>query len=137
MPTRTTTPKPSFPVLRALGLSTEQLAVLAEQGSLCAEARGQGRTYYRLRFRMGTKQYTRYVGNQQGFVDQVRTELTLLQARTQSRRELHRLADEARRIANNTKVLMEPLLLGTGRVFHGRAIRRRRLDRGDRSVCLE
>ena len=132
METRTAIPKPPFPALSALGLSAEQLDALAEQGSLCAEVRGQGKTYYRLRFRMGTKQYTRYVGNHEGFVDQVRRELMLLQAKTHSRRELRRLADEARRIVRNTKCLLEPLLPSAGRSFHGCAIRRRRMNRGDR-----
>ena len=93
--------------------------MLAEQGSLCAEAHGQGRAYYRLRFPYGDKATHSLRRESQGFVDQVRTELTLLQARTHSRRELRRLADEARRIAKNTKCLLEPLLPSAGRVFHG------------------
>jgi hypothetical protein len=127
----------SFPTLLALGLSAEQLAILARNGSLRAENRGQGKAYYRLRFRKGTKQCTCYVGKQMEFVDQVREELKRLQGKIQSRRQLRRLAKEARVLARNTKCLLEPLLPDAGRVFHGRAIRRRRLNRSDRDICLE
>jgi hypothetical protein len=127
-----------LPALNALGLHTEHLTALAKNGSLCAEVRDHGRVYYRLRFRMGTKQqHTRYVGNAPEFVEQVRGELKLLQAKERARRGLRQLAEEARRIAQDTKHLLEPLLPSAGRVFHGCAIRRRRTSGSDRSVCLD
>lgn len=129
--------KPRFPSLKSLGLSAEQLDLLAENGSLCREERGEGRTYYRLRFREAGKQYTRYVGNEQGFVEQVRRELLLLQAKRNSRQEMRRLADKARQVARGTKRMLEPLLPTVGRTFHGVAIRRRRTNRSNRVVCLD
>lgn len=126
-----------LPALSALRLSAEHLAALAENGSLYGEDHGQGKTYYRLRFRIGAKQHTRYVGNDQGFVDQVRRELMQLQAKRHSRREMRRLADEGRRTARDKKRLLDPLLASAGRGFHGRAIRQRRISRSVRSVSLE
>jgi len=129
--------KPWFPSLKALGLSAEQLDLLAENGSLCREERGKGKTYYRLRFREAGKQYTRYVGNEQGFVEQVRRELLLLQATRNSRQKMRHLADKARQVARSTKRMLEPLLATVGRTFHGMEIRRRRTNRSDRAVCLD
>lgn len=124
-----TTSKMTFPALSALGLNSEQLAALAERGSLCQEDHGGEKRYCRLRFRVGQRQQTRYVGSKQGFVAQVRRELMRLQAGGRSRRELRRLADKARRIARQKKRSLTPLLERAGLAFHGRAIRRRRVDR--------
>ena len=118
--------RPSFPALSALGLSSEQVAALAQRGTVCAENRGPEQIHYRLRFRLGAQQHTRYLGKDEGYVDQVREELAKLQAKKQSRRELCRLIKEARQVARRTKRSLEPLLSNTGRAFHGRVIRRRR-----------
>jgi SPX domain protein involved in polyphosphate accumulation len=129
--------RPAFPALSALGLSGEQFAALAEQGAVYAEDRGQGQVFCRLRFRLHRRQHTRYIGNNEGFIDQVRKELAQLQAKTQSRRELRRLTKKARHIARSIKHSLEPLLPSVGRVFHGRAIRRPRANRSDGSVSVQ
>ena len=105
MSTRVATMDAAFPALNALGLSAEQFAALAWSGALCAEDRGREKTYYRLRFRMGAEQHVRYVGNNQGLVDQVQRELMQLQAKRDSRREMCRSAQKARVKARDTKHL--------------------------------
>jgi hypothetical protein len=123
-----------LPIVGTLGLSGEQLAALAENGSLHGEDRGLERIYYRLHFRIGTRQHTRYVGSNPRLVEQVRGELMLLQAKRHSRRRMRRLANEGRRVAREMKRQLEPLLPGVGRVFHGRTIRLRRPRGRDRVV---
>jgi hypothetical protein len=130
-------PKSSFLALYALGLSGAQLAALAQRGALCAEDRGRGRVYWQLRFRIGTKQHTRYIGNNEGFVAQVRRELTQLQVKARSRMQLRRLARESRRELRRTKRLLEPLLSSAGLIFHGRAIRRPRVGHDEGSVDVD
>src|SRR5665213_2676335 len=113
---------PAFRALASLGLGQEHLAALARQGNLHAE--GQGKPYFRLRFRMGTKQLVRYVGSNPAFVEQVQRELAQLQKSTQSRRELRRLTREGYARLRSTKRQLQPLLQQVGLCFHGREIRR-------------
>jgi hypothetical protein len=93
--------------------------------TLHAEGSGQRNRYYKLRFRMDSKQHVRYVGNNPEFVDQVQRELTRLQSRTRSHRQLHALIQEANKCLRRTKEQLRPLLPLAGRCFHGREIRRR------------
>jgi hypothetical protein len=120
-----------FPGLASLGLSAEAWEALAKQGSLCAD-RCQTGSPCKLRFRLRGRQQSRYVGTSPGFVAQIRQELTQLQAETRSRKRLRPLLREARQCLQRTKRQLQPLLSLSGRVFHGRAIRRRR--RGDTCV---
>jgi hypothetical protein len=113
-----------FPALASLALGKEHLAALAKQGNLRADHSSPGRRYYKLRFRMNSKQCVRYVGNNPKFVDQVQRELIRLQATTKSRQQLHRLIREANECLRRTKHQLKPLLLLAGRHFHGREIRR-------------
>lgn len=113
-----------FPALASLGLSKEHLMALAKQGNVRAENAPQGKCYYKLRFRMGLRQHVRYVGNNPEFVEQVRRELTWLQAGTKSCRHLRRLMREANECLRRTKEPLKPLLLLAGCCFHGREIRR-------------
>ena len=115
----------SFPALASLGLSREHIEALALQGKLRAEDSSQGKYYYKLRFRVGSRQLVRYVGNNPQFIDQVQRELTRLQTRARSCRYLHRLIREANKCLRRTKHQLKLLLPLTGRVFHGREIRRR------------
>jgi hypothetical protein len=115
-----------FLALGSLGLSSEEFAALAKQGRLRAEDCGHGHVYYRLRFRMGPRQCVRYVGNSTWFVDQVRGELTELQAKTRSRCQLRQLVREAKGRLRDVKCRLEPLLPSVGRVFHGRELRQPR-----------
>lgn len=126
-----------FPALASLALGEEHLAALAKQGCLRAEGAGQSKLYYKLRFRIGSKQHVRYVGNKPAFVEQVREELTRLQSRTNSCRRLHRLIQEANECLRRTKHQLKPLLPLAGRCFYGREIRRRP-ERADACVdCNE
>ena len=119
-------PKPAlFPALAALGLGREQLAALAKQGSLRAEGCGPRKRYYKLRFRIGSRQHVRYVGNNPEFVDLVRRELTGLQAQAKACRQLHCLMREANACLRRTKHQLTLVLPLAGRVFRGREIRRR------------
>ena len=114
-----------FPGLASLGLCPEAWDTLSEQGSLCAES-GKTGSVYKLRFRLGGRQQSRYVGKSPGFVKQIRRELAQLQAATRSHERLRRMIRETTQCIRKTKRQLEPLLPITGRVFHGRAIRRRR-----------
>jgi hypothetical protein len=109
-----------------LGLSGEELTALTKQGFVCAEYRGHGRTRYKLRFRIGTKQHVRYLGTAPEFVDQVRTELGQLQQCALQHRELKRLVRMAKHKLRTAKHLLEPLLHNAGFAFHGLSIRKPR-----------
>lgn len=122
----------SFPGLASLGLLREAWETLVHQGSLCAE-NGRTGTVHKLRFRMDGKQHSRYVGKAPDFVEQIRRELTELQAGARSRNRLRQLEKEALQRLRVTKQQLEPLLAGAGRVFHGRAIRRQRQN--ETGVC--
>jgi len=98
-----------FPGLASLGLCPEAWNALAEQGSLCAEACRAG-SVYKLRFRLGGKQQSRYVGKRPGFIDLIRHELARVQAESRSRQRLRRLLREARQCLRRTKRQVEPLL---------------------------
>ena len=127
---------PPFSALASLGLGREEMAALAKQGSVRAEDCGQGRVYYRLRFRVGCRQCVRYVGNSPGFAEQIRHELRQLQARTRSRRQLRVLVQEARKRLRKAKHRLEPMLPSVGRVFHGRSIRQPRVRPGEGSSVV-
>ena len=114
-----------FPGLASLDLSPEAWEVLEHQGSLCAEASRAGKVY-KLRFRLDGKQQARYVGKNDGFVDQIRRELAQLQAERRSRQRMRRLDQMAKQCLRSTQRQLEPLLPMSGRAFHGRAIRRQK-----------
>jgi hypothetical protein len=114
-----------FPGLASLGLCPEAWNTLAVQGSLCAES-GKAGAVYKLRFRMGGRQQSRYVGKSSGFVEQIRHELTQLQAARRSQGRRRRLIGDAKQCLRRTKRELEPLLPMAGCAFHGRMIRRRR-----------
>jgi hypothetical protein len=124
----------SFPALASLGLRGEHLSALARQGSLRAENAPRGKSCHKLRFRMGPKQYVRYIGSNPQFVDQVRQELMRLQAPAKSRRQLQRLIREANECLRRTKHQVEPLLPLAGRCFYGREIR---WQPGHGSACVD
>ena len=123
-----------FPALTSLGVTGDDLAALARQGTLRAEQSSPGKYYYKLRFRVGSKQQVRYVGNQPGFVEQVRGELTRLQMRRRSNRQLHRLLREANECLRQTKRRLKPVLSRAGLCFYGREIRR---QSGRDGTCVD
>ena len=115
-----------FPALAALRLTAGDLDRLSDQGFVCAERRGD-RTYFKLRFRRGTKQVVRYIGGPDRAAI-VKQELAVLQAETKVMRELNARVEIAKRTLREAKRTMEPVLQAHGFVFHGMAIRRRRED---------
>lgn len=112
-----------FPALSSLALNREHLAALAEQGSLRAEEYAHGRRYFKLRFRLGSKQHVRYVGNDPVFVEQIERELAELQTAAKAARQLRRLTRAAKSCLRTTKRCLAPLLPLAGCRFHGREIR--------------
>ena len=80
----------------------------------------------KLRFRVGGKQHSRYVGKKPTFIALIERELAQLQSESRATKRLRRLEREAMDRLRRTKKQLEPLLSRAGRVFHGRAIRRQR-----------
>jgi hypothetical protein len=113
-----------FPVLAKLGFIEQDLDVLAGQGCLAVERRGD-RRYFKLRFRRDGRQIVRYVGGVE-MAALVAEELNTLQATRRMQRDLDRLSRAARRLLRDGKAKLEPLLLERGFKFHGRSIRRPR-----------
>jgi hypothetical protein len=113
-----------FPALANLRLSEGDIVALGEQGFLAPERRGN-REYVKLRFRRGGRQVVRYVGGGEAAA-LVGEELKLLQTARRLRRELQRFGRVARHRLREAKIELEPLILGCGFKFHGRAIRRPR-----------
>ena len=114
-----------FPGLASLGLSWQAWDALAKQGSLCAESSANEHVF-KLRFRMDGRQHSRCVGKEEGFIQQIRRELTQLQADARRQKQLRRLVREAKQCIRKTKHQLAPLLSATGHAFHGMAIRRQR-----------
>lgn len=112
--------------LAVLGFSDEEISALAHQGFISTERRGNGRVYYKLRYRMDGEQRVKYLGKDSEFVERVRRELASLQEDTRARRELGRLVREAKQGIRIAKARLEPLLHEAGFVFHGLSIRRPR-----------
>lgn len=112
-----------FPALSSLILSEEQLDALASQGCLRPEIGARGKLYFKLRFRMQSKQLVRYVGNNSVFVAQIERELGELQNGTKADRQLRRLTRAARSCLKRTKRCLEPYLPLANCRFHGREIR--------------
>ena len=138
MRTKTAEMKEKPSVLAELGLSADELALLAEQGFVSADHRGPGRLYYKLRFRVAQQQRVCNLGRNLDFVSRVRDELAALQEGSHWRRELGRLGRLARRQLRTVKRQLEPLLLQSGYAIHGLAVRRPRSTRypsGDGSVA--
>ena len=113
-----------FSALSSL-LSEEQLDALASQGCLRPEVGPRGKRYFKLRFRMQSKQVVRYVGNNSVFVAQVERELGELQNGTKADRQLRRLTRAAMLCLKRTKRCLEPYLPLANCRFHGREIRGR------------
>jgi hypothetical protein len=115
-----------FPALAKLRLTVGDIAALSEQGFLAPERR-QDQRFFKLRFRRGSRQVVRYVGGTKAAA-LVAEELKTLQTARRMRRELEKLGRVARQQLREAKIALEPLLLGSGFKFHGRAIRRPRLS---------
>jgi len=117
-----------FPALYGLGCGEQELAALCRQGFLSREQRTPEQApIYKLRYRMGGRQRTRYVGSNLVFVEQVRNELAVLQAAAKRAHKLQQLLRQARRALRRAKSKVAPLLVAeSGYHYHGHAIRRKR-----------
>ncbi|MBC8875702.1 MAG: hypothetical protein H8E44_40260 [Planctomycetes bacterium] len=104
------------------------LAALRLQGFVTAERRGN-RTCFKLRFRRGRQQIVRYIGSNPDKAEAVQRELDHLQEERKTELELSRLTKKAKKILRESKRVLVPLLAKEGFAFHGRQIRRRRLQR--------
>lgn len=115
----------NFPALAKLNVLETDLAELTRQGFVSGERR-RHRMYFKLRFRRAGQQIVRYVGDAvQAAV--VANELKTLQAARLAHHELSKFDRDARQILRKQVAVLEPLMLGHGFRFHGRAIRKFRL----------
>jgi hypothetical protein len=110
-----------YPHLARLRISAEDLQVLAIQGHVSREVRGSTEIY-KLRFRTGSRQNVRYVGNADRAA-LIRSELTTLQADRRVDRDLVRLAKTARQMLRSAKQTLRPVAEANGLTFHGYALR--------------
>ena len=98
-----------------IGIGHRAPCRLGTTGSLHAAGSHRSKQYYKLQFRMGSKQQVRYVGKNPAFVTTVQRELMQLQANTRSAQQLKRLIREANECLRKTKHQLEPLLPLAGR----------------------
>jgi hypothetical protein len=121
-----------FPRLGGLGFSGAEWVALRQKGFISCERRSPaGTAIYKLRFRVGRQQRTRYVGSAPAAVEPFRQELARLQAPATADRNMRKLVRRARRASREAKRILEPLLAGTGCYYHGFSIRKRRTTGGD------
>lgn len=106
-----------------LQLTAAERDALSRQGFVAAERRGGGRTYYKLRFRLGDRQRVRYLGDDESAAH-IRRELEQLQAARRAEQRLKRMARAARSALRESKAELAPRLDEDGLRFHGFALRR-------------
>lgn len=126
-----------YSTLRRLGLGDEELATLRRKGYLEQDDRGQGHAgYWRIRFRVGDRARTVYVGRDVDLVERVRTELQDLQKGRRRSRQLATLASDVRKNLRAAKRQLEPVLKEMGHHYHGNAIRKTRGAHDDASATI-
>src|SRR6185436_9432342 len=113
----------SFPLLKELSLSEEEVDALRRQGFIRSEQRGN-KTIYRLRYRVHGRQRVRYISP--GVVAALEVELAVLQKRVRARRRLARVAVLARAALDARRATLAPHVEARGYYFHGYQTRRRR-----------
>src|SRR5262245_57621597 len=122
-----------FPLLRGLGLAEDDLAALRGQGFIsCERRRAEHAPIYKLRYRTDGRQRTRYLGTDLSIVDSVRCELAELQKSVKDDRKMRQVLRFVRRRLRHCQKLLAPLLAQGGYTFHGRVLRRRRRQVGER-----
>ncbi len=120
----------SFPTLRGLGLGDAELNALRSQGYLTQDDRGHGHAgYWRLRFRVGDKVRTIYLGRDGNLVECAQTELAALQREVRETRRITEVTWETKMALRIAKKRLEPALGALGFHFHGSAIRKSRRDK--------
>lgn len=112
--------------LAALGLSRAELAALTDQGCVIAERRGASTSVFKLRFRLGGRQKTKYLGSDAAAAARIGQALAAWQAPRQRDRRLRCCAAKGRALLRDVKRRLEGSLQAAGFKFHGRAIRRPR-----------
>jgi hypothetical protein len=137
MQTEPERPGEACSALATLGLNSEELVALAKQGFVCAEVRGDGGLYHKLRFRLGDRQQVRYLGKDLEFVKRVKADLAQLQQRIRLQRKLGRLVRAAKHKLRTAKIQIEPLLKGAGFAFHGMAVRQPRSGGRQQTILTE
>ena len=113
-----------YPGLARLRLTEDDLAALAEQGSVCHEQH-RGKSRYKLRFRTpDARQVVRYVPRH--LVEFVRVDLDGLQSARRAASALREATHRIRQTRRDAKRQLQPVLDELGYHFHGTWIRRRR-----------
>src|SRR5690606_29089829 len=110
--------------LQVLGFHTEEIAALRQNGTLTSERRGRNTVIFKLRFRLAARQHVKYLGTDQRLVEQIRAELSDLQAAERRSRRLRRLDGQARALLRAVKLQLAAPLDQAGLKFRGRTIRR-------------
>lgn len=117
----------SYPALRKLGLEPDDFVVLARQGSISCERRGE-RTLRKLRFRKNGRQLVRSIASLE-LALVVQEELDLLQTGVRLERWLAALVRAASEVRRRSTHELEPELRENGYHRHGGAIRKTRRKR--------
>src|SRR5262245_12299671 len=112
--------------LSELRRPASELAALRTQGVIVARPRGRNREAYFLRFHMGGREKTCYLG-----VDRVRAlaisaALEQWQQPHRVARKLERMRSEAGQLLRSAKAALSGAMQGSRFHFHGRTIRQRR-----------
>ena len=114
-----------WPVIASLGLTAEQLELLGRQGYVECRARGSAHGgYWRLRFRQNGSLRSVYLGIDVARVNQLKRELTQLQAAHHQLRELQRAVRQGTACIRQWKQQLSPILRDCGWHFHGHEVRR-------------
>jgi len=114
----------NYPILASLGLASEDIAAIADQGFISPDRRGD-RTYFKLRFRRNGRQRVRYIGGAARAIA-VAAELKALQGDLQLRRRMAVLTRSVTSALRTAREKLQPLAESHGYYFHGHALRRRR-----------
>jgi hypothetical protein len=102
---------------------------MKRKGYLTQDDRGHGHAgYWRLRFRIGEKVRTVYLGRDADLIERTRTELTALQQELREARRIAKVAAEAKKTLRAAKRKLVPAVGALGFHFHGSSIRKTRSD---------
>ena len=112
--------------LAALGLTSGELLAIAQQGFVSTEHRSRRGPYYKLRFRMRGRQVVRYLGRNPAVAEQVRQEVSALQAGRRRAKELKRATREAWSTLRRVKRDLQVPMAAAGYAFHGLNLRKKR-----------
>ncbi len=113
-----------FPVLASLGMDSELIAAIADQGFVSKDYRGD-RTYHKLRYRRDGRQQVQYIGDA-ARARAVEAELKVLQHDLRLRRHISELARSVTSALRTAREQLEPLVESHGYYYHGHALRKHR-----------